>query len=124
MLSVSEFDDLCAFSDNTDMLSNRAKRSFRPLKSPLSKDRPPTHVVHNGQTGRNADNDLPEIRPQIGFLRCQLCHGRRSSSYQNNNSEGIYSRRRTKCAANKARLRASHMMLPVIHELPADEMVN
>ena len=132
MPSVSEFDDPYAFSDNTDMLSNRAKRSFRPLKSPLSRNRLPTHIVRNIPTGRNADNDLPEIRPQIGFLRCQLCHGRRSSLYHKNNSEdpeafppeGIYSRRRTKCAANKARLQASHRMLPVIHELPADKMAN
>ena len=70
MPSVSEFDDPCAFSDNTDILSNRAKRSFRPLKSPLSRNRPPTHIVRNIPIGRNADNDLPEIRPQIGFLRC------------------------------------------------------
>jgi hypothetical protein len=60
---VSEFDDPYTFSDNTNILSNRAKRSFRPLKSPLSKDCPPTHIVRNIPIGRNTDNDLPEIRP-------------------------------------------------------------
>jgi hypothetical protein len=63
MPSVSEFNDLYAFSDNTDILSNRAKRSFRLLKSPLSRNHPPTHIVRNILIGRNADNDLLEIKP-------------------------------------------------------------
>ena len=60
---MSEFNNLYTFSDNTDMLSNRAKRSFCLLKSPLSKDRLLTYIVRNILIGRNADNNLLEIRP-------------------------------------------------------------
>lgn len=68
MLSISEFDNPYTFSDNTNILSNRAKRSFRLLKSPLSRNRLLTHIVRNILIRRNADNNLPEIRPQISFL--------------------------------------------------------
>lgn len=34
--------------------------------------------------GRSAYNNLPSPRPQIAVLRCQLCHGRRSSFYHRN----------------------------------------
>jgi hypothetical protein len=66
---------------------------------------------------------------QTEVLRCQRCHGRRSSSYHRGYREdpgahppiGICSRRNTKCAAVKANLessRAPHHFW--IHELPVD----
>lgn len=121
--------DLCVA--NTNILSNRAKRSFRPLKSSRREGSSVPSPECAGSAGRNAHTILPET----GTLRCQLCHGRRSSSYHINYhinhlrypsmfpQEGICSRRRTGCAAIKARLQASHA-LPVIYELAADDMVS
>lgn len=85
-----------------------------------------------GYAGRSTYNNFPSPGPQTPVLRCQLCHGRRSSFYHSNHSsdpmnfppEEICSRRRTRCAVNKAKLQASRGMLAVIHELPADEVVN
>jgi hypothetical protein len=69
------------------------------------------------------------VYQQIEVLRCQRCHGRRSSSYHrgyredpaNNPPIGICSRKNTKCAAAKADLefsRAPHHFR--IHELPVN----
>jgi phage FluMu protein Com len=62
-------------------------------------------------------------------LRCMRCNGLRSQAYHRrhyedptaNPSVGICSRRRTLCAAAKARARFSRV-LPMAHELPAVSM--
>lgn len=84
-----------------------------------------------GSIVRSADDNPPELGRQIDVIRGQRCHGRRPDFYHTNHSrdpiafpsEGICTRMRTNCAGNKAILQAYHGNLPVIHEVPADDIV-
>lgn len=110
---------------------DRVKLSIHPLL-PCRSDNHSTNSAKHSSAQRVACNrPLRSAPPKVADLRCERCRGPRSISYHHGHSRdpvafpavGICSRRKTKCAAVKAKLKVLES-LPVIHELAADEMVH
>ena len=111
---------------------DRVKLSIHPLLPCRSDDRSTNSAKHSSAAQRVAYNrPSRSAPPKVADLQCERCHGPRSISYHYGHSRdpvafpavGICSRRKTKCAAVKAKLTVSGS-LPVIHELAADEMAH
>lgn len=108
----------------------RAKLTINPLLPQRKDNQSTTYEKHSSVTpGAACSDSSRSTLSEVADLQCERCHGRRSISYHREHSRdpvafpavGICSRRKTRCAAAKARLKTSKD-LPMIHELPADEI--